>query len=212
MKGIFDKKWIAESFALSTLLLIPVCVALNIVGSQLNRMLGLPFYFDMIGTIFSGMLAGPWVGALVGLMTNLVGAVVLGNPNMVPFAVVSVCVGFITGVLSHRKMFLSPIKAFVGAVVITLVTLATSAPIVLMVFGGATGANADLVTSLLVASGAKFVESVMSMQFITNGVDKFIATGVAYILIKSIPKRFLAKQPLGFIYLDDKDSANDSWE
>ena len=73
MKNIFDPKWIASSFSLSTLLLIPVCVAVNIVGSQLNRMLGIPLYFDAIGTMFVAMIAGPWIGGITGLLTNKIG-------------------------------------------------------------------------------------------------------------------------------------------
>ena len=209
MKNIFDPKWIASSFSLSTLLLIPVCVAVNIVGSQLNRMLGIPLYFDAIGTMFVAMIAGPWIGGITGLLTNIFISIVLGNPNSIAFSTVSVAIGISTGVLSYKKMFLTPAKTVISAVIVTFFTLATAVPTALFVFGGATGANADLVTSLLVASGAKFVESVLSMQAITNGLDKFISIGVAYILIKSIPKRFLSKQPLGFVYLDTVSHDND---
>ena len=211
MKNIFDPKWIASSFSLSTLLLIPVCVAVNIVGSQLNRMLGLPLFFDAIGTMFVAMISGPWIGGITGLLTNIIGSIVLGDPNMIAFSTVSVAIGISAGILSYKKMFLTPIKAVIGAIVVTFFTLATSVPTALFVFGGATGGNSDFITSLLIASGVKLVESVLSTQAITNGLDKFISIGIAYVLIKSVPKRFLSKQPLGFVYLDTISHDEDKW-
>ncbi|MEZ5189909.1 MAG: hypothetical protein R2717_02785 [Schumannella sp.] len=40
--------------------LVPVCVALNIVGGYIASALRLPVYLDMIGTAISAIVLGPW--------------------------------------------------------------------------------------------------------------------------------------------------------
>ena len=47
--------------------LIPVCIAINLVGGQLAIMLKLPVFLDAIGTIIAGALCGPVPGMMVGL-------------------------------------------------------------------------------------------------------------------------------------------------
>ena len=50
--------------------LIPVCIAINLVGGQLAIMLKLPVFLDAIGTIIAGALCGPVPGMMVGLITH----------------------------------------------------------------------------------------------------------------------------------------------
>jgi energy-coupling factor transport system substrate-specific component len=47
---------------------------LNIVGGQINTALHLPTFLDMIGTGVVAIVLGPWWGALVGALTNLIGS------------------------------------------------------------------------------------------------------------------------------------------
>ena len=66
------KRSIKDDFTMLTILLIPIGVAVNVVGGNLASLLKLPMYLDTIGTIFTGIIAGPWVGAVTGLLTNIV--------------------------------------------------------------------------------------------------------------------------------------------
>ena len=54
-------------FSTKSLVLIPIAVGINLIGGTLASTLKLPLFLDMIGTILSAALAGPWVAALVGL-------------------------------------------------------------------------------------------------------------------------------------------------
>ena len=57
-----------KDFTLMAILLMPVGVAINIVGGQLVNFLKLPLHLDAIGTILVACIAGPWVGALTGIL------------------------------------------------------------------------------------------------------------------------------------------------
>ena len=48
-----------------------VTIAINVVLGSLTVALRLPLYLDSIGTILVGALAGPWAGALTGVLSNL---------------------------------------------------------------------------------------------------------------------------------------------
>ena len=99
------KHSIKDDFSMMAILTIPVCVAVNFVGGQLASLLKLPMYLDVIGTIFSGMLCGPWVAAVVGAITNLLTSI--ANPVNLPFIIVNVVVGLTTGWMSRANMFSS---------------------------------------------------------------------------------------------------------
>ena len=73
--SIFSR--IASDFTTRAWVLIPIGVGINFVVGTLVNVLQLPLFLDTIGTILVALLAGPWVGAMTGLVTNLV----LGSPT-----------------------------------------------------------------------------------------------------------------------------------
>lgn len=83
------------SYNLSVILLIPLGIAINFVGANLTAALKLPVYLDVIGTVFTGVLCGPWIGFLTGVVTNIVTSVT--NPTQLPYMVVSGAIGLVAG-------------------------------------------------------------------------------------------------------------------
>ena len=59
-----------KDFSTMTWVLIPVAIAINIVIGQVVIWLRLPVYLDSIGTVFVGVLCGPWAGALTGALST----------------------------------------------------------------------------------------------------------------------------------------------
>ena len=49
-----------------------VAIAINIAVGSIVYALRLPIYLDSIGTVLVGALAGPWAGALTGILSNLI--------------------------------------------------------------------------------------------------------------------------------------------
>ena len=76
--------------------LVPVAAALNIVGGYINTALKLPIFLDMIGTAVVAIVLGPWWGALVGAVTNIVNSFISG-PISLPFAACNVIGALVWG-------------------------------------------------------------------------------------------------------------------
>lgn len=64
-----------ETFSMMVILLIPVAIAINIVGGQMTSILKIPVDLDMIGVILVGALAGPLPAAVTGVLTNLINGI-----------------------------------------------------------------------------------------------------------------------------------------
>ena len=62
----------SRDLSTSTLSLMVVAIAINIAVGSLTVALRLPIYLDSIGTVLVGVLAGPWAGALTGILSNLI--------------------------------------------------------------------------------------------------------------------------------------------
>jgi energy-coupling factor transport system substrate-specific component len=172
--------------------LIPVCIALNIVGGYIASALRLPVYLDMIGTAISAIVLGPWWGALVGVLTNG-GSALISGPVSLPFAIVNV-VGALLWGYGVRSWGLgkSIPKFFLLNVIVAVACTIVAAPIIVLVFGGATGNGADALTGTFLAVGQNLVGSVFSSNILTSLADKIIGGFVALAVIEALPKSLTA--------------------
>ena len=141
---------IKTDFSLLALLLIPIAVAVNFVGGQVAVLLKIPLYLDTIGTIMVGMLCGPWVGGLAGLITNLV--LGIAEPTFIPFAIVNVVVGVVTGLCARWDGFSVWWKWIISMVLMSLASIISAAPIVVLLYGGIQH-RYFLITATLMATG-----------------------------------------------------------
>jgi energy-coupling factor transport system substrate-specific component len=196
---------IKTDFNLVSLLLIPVAVAINFAGGQLATLLKLPLYLDTIGTIFVAMLCGPWVGGVAGLVTNLVLGIT--NPVFIPFAIVNVTVGIVTGFCARANWFSTWWKWIISMVLMALASLITAAPIVVLMFGGVTGSGTSLITATLMATGQNIWGAVLSTELVFTVLDRIISFFVTWLIIRVIPNRTLIKFPCGENYIKDGKKA-----
>ncbi|HJC34567.1 MAG TPA: ECF transporter S component [Candidatus Mediterraneibacter faecipullorum] len=180
-------------FSTKSLVLIPIAVGINLIGGTLCSALKLPLFLDMIGTIVIACLSGPWVSALCGLLTNVFLALV-ANPVYLPYSVVSILCGLVTGYMVRAGLF----KKIWGTILIWLactVTNTISASLItIFVYGGATGVTGSSVfTATLIAATRDIMMAVFSSSFLENLIDKGIAFFIAFIIVQKIPKRFLSQ-------------------
>ncbi|HHT88063.1 MAG TPA: ECF transporter S component [Clostridiales bacterium] len=195
-------------FTTKSLVLIPIAVGINLIGGSLCATLKLPLFMDMIGTIITAVLAGPWVAALVGLLTNIFLAIV-SNPVYLPYALVSIGSGLVTGYMVRAGFFKKVWGVVLTWLACTLVSVIIASTITILVFGGATGATgASVLTATLIAATKKIVSSVFASSMIENLVDRGIAFLIAYVLVKKIPARFLS-QYTASATRDDDESDDD---
>ena len=93
----------------ATLTLMPVAIAINIAAGAIVVALRLPIYLDSIGTVLVGALAGPWAGALTGLLANLIWAILPvpggAGPTIAFFAPVAGVIGLLSGFWASQGVF-----------------------------------------------------------------------------------------------------------
>lgn len=188
-----------ETFSLMVILLIPVAIAINIVGGQMTSMLKIPVDLDMIGVILVGALAGPIPAAVTGVLTNLINGVM--DPSWLPYAFCSFFIGIASGLLSKYNMMNKIWKLIVSGIAIALVATVTATPITVFFFGGATGGGASMIAAGLMATGKQILEAVLSVYIVTETIGKTISVFVAYIIIKVIPDRTLTKYRYGMNFV-----------
>lgn len=188
-----------DTFSLMVILLIPVAIAINIVGGQMTSMLKIPVDLDMIGVLLVGALAGPIPAALTGVLTNLINGIM--DPSWLPYAFCSFFIGISAGLLSKYNMMNKIWKLAVSGIIIALVAIVTATPITVFFFGGATGGGASMIAAGLMATGKQILEAVLSVYIVTETIGKMISIFVAYVIIKVIPDRTLTKYKYGMNFV-----------
>ena len=93
----------------AVLTLMAVAIAINIAVGSIAVALRLPIYLDSIGTVLVGALAGPWAGALTGILSNLIWSILPvpggAGPTAAFFAPVAGVIGLMAGFWAGRGVF-----------------------------------------------------------------------------------------------------------
>jgi len=267
-------------FDTRTIVLIPIAIAINIVlGQTVAAVLKVPIYFDSIGTVLVGVLAGPIPGLVTGVLTNLIWQYVLPAPFHSdfagPFFIVAAWIGFFAGIVAQIGWFRSrpnssgpqlvqaalialviigalafytvtryytatfeffnpdgdqsilfqilgwvvaiivigAILGFLGLLFIRrdagvayvvaagaicgVVSALISAPIAAYVFGGVTGSGTDLLVAAFQQAGSDLITAVTQQGLLSDPIDKTITFFVAYVILQTLSRRFVARFPQG---------------
>lgn len=180
-----------RDFNTISLVMIPVAIAINIAIGQIVYALKIPLYLDSVGTVFVGAVAGPWVGALTGLLSNLVWGLSGLNPAYTPYAPVAAVIGFLAGLFSQIGWFKVWWRATLAGVITGLAAALLSAPITAYVYGGVTGSGTDLITAIFRNFGLGIVPSAFAQGVSSDPLDKAISFFVVWLIIQGLPARFL---------------------
>lgn len=166
---------------------VPVAAALNIVGGQINTVLKLPIFLDMIGTMVAAVILGPWWGALVGVITNVVSSFISG-PIGLPFAVCNVAGALVWGYANIWGWARKNWSFFLVNVLVAFVVSLFAVPIYVFIFGGATGHFADVMTAAFLGMGQNLIVSVFSSNILVSLADKIISGYVGSAIIEALPE------------------------
>jgi len=166
--------------------LVPVAIALNIVGGQINTVLHLPTFLDMIGTAVVAIVLGPWWGALVGALTNVIASFISG-PIGLPFAACNVVGALIWGYAARWGWCKKFWSFFLVNIAVAFFVSLTAVPIYVFLFGGATGHFADMMTAAFLAMGQNLIVSVFSANILVSLADKIISGFIALAIIEALP-------------------------
>lgn len=185
-----------------TIFLIPIGIAINVVGGQLAIFLKLPLFLDSIGTFVVGALCGGIPGALVGLGCGLINAISL--PTLLPYTIIGVLFGILASFLAKKNMFSSFWKAIINGIVIAIISTCIAVPITATIYGGFVGTGASVIVTTLMAAGWDVIPATFVSELSSELMDKLVCLIIIFFVLKSMPARFVVKLPNGKYFLKEE--------
>ena len=181
----------ALDFSAHKLLLLPAAIGVNYIGKLLAQLLNLPFWLDSIGTLLASMLGGPIIGALSGIINNVLYGILL-DPVSFVYGLTSAAMGLLVGGLSYKGFLVSWKKVLIMSVFVALAAALVSTPLNMIFWGGETGiAWADSFLGMAhEAIPFAWLGSFLAELFV-DVPDKVICVILSYLLYKSLPKNIL---------------------
>jgi len=152
---------------------IILCVLFNVGGKFLAGAWQLPIWMDSFGTALSAYVAGPFVGAMVGLASN----VVYGVWDRVSFfyAPISMVIGILIGIFSKKKVTDSLLGILNVSALLTIAALVLSVPINYYFQDGKTGNIwGDAVNTYFSMHGFKPFACIILAEFYIDFLDKLL--------------------------------------
>lgn len=183
----------------AALALVPLGVLLNLGIGTIVHLLKLPLFVDAVGTILITLLIGWRWGAVTGVLSFLVGGV-LTNPVLPWFCGTQAVVAIVAGIMASKGWFRTIPRTIVTGIVIGIAAGIVSAPVIIKLFGGITGSGSGFITSFLLASGKKVLDSVILTGLSCEPIDKTLQCLLVFWLSRTLPMRFRQRlEPLGYL-------------
>ena len=114
-----------------------IAIGLNVAGHYLAYYLKLPFWLDMIGTMFVAIQLGPIAGAIVGILSQLIFAIPDGIPPA--YLVIGIATGAVVGFFFPRKNRDDRLGIVSVAILAALISTILCTPFNLYYYKGYTG-------------------------------------------------------------------------
>lgn len=174
-------------FSTAALVLIPAAIGINYLGKLFAGLLKLPLWIDSIGTVIASMLAGPIIGAISGIINNVIYGFTM-DPISFVYAITSGVIGLVVGVMAYKGWIANVKKAFVIGLVVGLVAATVSTPLNIIFWGGQTGnVWGDALYATLIANQfpqwlASFCDSV-----VVDVPDKIATVMISFFLYRGLP-------------------------
>ena len=183
---------------LKSLGLMVICITLNFVLSQVIGLLGLPLYFDCIGTILAAAVGGFLPGVVVGFVTNILifffNTRILNNPDDVTlyYCVVSVLIALVAAAFAQKKYFKKfSIKLLIPVACFVLIGGGLGSVITWGLYGNTLGE--ELASSLAGRIYMNVINNAFWAQLYAGLImdipDKIFSTLIAFILCRLYPRK-----------------------
>lgn len=182
------------SLKLSTaaIALIPAAIGINYLGKLVAGLLKLPLWLDSIGTVLSAMLAGPIIGALSGIINNIIYGVT-ADPISTVYAITSGVIGLIVGVMAYKGWLKNFKTVIVVGLVVGLAAAVISTPLNLIFWGGQTGnVWGDAFYAFLVSNDVPVWLASFGDSVVVDVPDKLATVIVGYLIFKGLPNNFIS--------------------
>jgi energy-coupling factor transport system substrate-specific component len=162
-------------------ILVPACIGLDFAGHAVAVAAALPLFLDSTGTVLCALLAGPWVGASVGVIASLLSANTV-DANAAGYVVVSFAIGFAAGLtrIATRSWVALWIVCFLVASVL-------STPLNLVLLGGGNGVPLGDAIHAALAPHLPSVAATYAAEAAIDLPDKLLAVLGALLLYRAFP-------------------------
>lgn len=166
-----------------------LCILLNIGGHVFTKICPLPFWLDTVGTMISACLCGPFVGAAVGFMSNLISSIFFGGSSII-FSMINIIIGAAVGFISRKGACSSLFGALCTGILMGVITVACAVPVNCILFEGRTNnlwgdALFDMLSQYRIGA---VVKAVLSQMFI-DIPDKVLSMAVAFAAVTLYRKK-----------------------
>ena len=185
MKKIFKTQLNA-----AVIVLIPACIGINYLGKLFASFLKLPLWLDSIGTCIGAALGGPIIGAICGAANNLIYGFTTGDNITLGYALTSLFIGLVVGIMARLGFMKSFPKALLTACGGGLAAVVVSTPLNILFWGGTTGnVWGDAVFAATQAAKLPLALGSLLDEIVVDVPDKLITLIIVYLILKGLPKK-----------------------
>lgn len=155
-------------------MLILACIGLNVLGFAIVATLGLPLYFDMVGTAIAAIALGPWAGVAVGLSTNAIGLGITDSSS-IAFALVNIVGALVWGYGARRLRLCRTFPRYLLLnVLVALSCSVVATALLVLLFNGGTGHASETTTRNLAEMGNPLSVAVLGSNVVHSLADKLL--------------------------------------
>lgn len=196
----------AMTYKIPTVVLAAACIALNVAVGTLVYLLKLPLYLDSAGIMLAALLVpGSRLQACVSSsLVAIISFVAIGllvSPYE-PWFIGTGIAGGIYGSLVVRGRVddlvsgTASLVRFLGKLIFFgvgwgIVAAIVSAPVIVWLFGGVTGAGTTLILAFFVKTGHQLLTATLLSGFSAEPIDKTLSLFLAIIIARFTPQAFL---------------------
>ena len=176
------------NFTTAALVLIPAAIGINYLGKLFAGLLKLPLWLDSIGTVLASMLAGPIIGAIAGIVNNIIYGFT-ADPISFVYAITSAVIGLVVGIMAYKGWIANVGKALVLGLVVGLIAAIVSTPLNIMFWGGQTGNIwGDALFASMMAQDMPLWFASFADSIVVDVPDKMATVLISFLLFKGLPK------------------------
>ena len=146
-----------------------------------------------IGTCIGACLGGPVIGAICGAANNLIYGLTTGDNITLIYAITSLGIGLVVGILARMGFMKTFPKSFICALGGGLAAVCISTPLNILFWGGTTGnVWGDALFAATQASGMSVGLGSFLDEIVVDVPDKIITIIIVYLIVKGLPKKLTA--------------------
>lgn len=184
-----------------TIFLIPIGIAVNVVGGQLALMLKLPVFLDSIGTFVVAALTGIGPGLIVAIGTQLINAIT--TPTVLAFIEIGMLFAVESYFFAKWGIYKSLPKTAVCGVLVAIIDACLSVPTTAFLLGGFAGTGATTIAASLMAAGWGVFPATFVSEIVSETTDKVVSLIIIFFVLKAIPDRLKVKLPNARFFINE---------